>query len=135
MSVITTMTGMNWPAIFILWIAHAAISMAWFSPAVFGKAWVKLSGKEMKPATRWIPVGLLAHLACILALALIVTMARATTFLDGLALGLLVSIGFIGAMLGGELVWEKIPFRLFLIRIGDQILTLGLAGAILAVWR
>jgi hypothetical protein len=38
-------------------------------------------------------------------------------------------------MLGGELVWEKIPFRLFLIRLGDQLLTLSLAGAILALWH
>jgi len=52
-----------------------------------------------------------------------------------IALGLLVSIGFVGTMLAGELVWEKIPFRLFLIRLGDQLLTYGLAGAILALWR
>ena len=35
----------------------------------------------------------------------------------------------------GELIWEKIPVRLFLIRIGNHLVALGIAGAILAVWR
>ncbi len=89
----------------------------------------------MKPATQWIPAGFLAHLVCIIALAVIIDLADAKTILEGAALGVLVSIGFIGAILGGELVWEKIPFQLFLIRLGDQVLTLGFAGAILAIWK
>jgi hypothetical protein len=70
----------------------------------------------------------------VLALAVVVRLAGATTALEGVVVGVFVSVGFIGAILAGELVWEKIPFQLFLIRLGDQILTLGLAGAILAVW-
>jgi hypothetical protein len=89
----------------------------------------------MKPAKQWIPVGFLAHLVAVVALAVIINLANATTAWEGILLGLLVSIGFIGAILAGELVWEKIPFRLFLIRVGDQILTLSLAGVILALWK
>ena len=81
------------------------------------------------------PAGLIAHLVAVIALAIIVNLANATTILEGILLGLIFSIGFIGAILAGELVWEKIPFKLFLIRLGDQILTLCLAGAILALWR
>ena len=135
MSILYAMSNFNWLAVFVCWVAHVVISLVWFQPIFFGKAWVSLSGKEMKPATQWFPVGLLAHLICIIALAVIINLANARTIFEGVAFGLLVSIGFIGAMLGGELVWEKIPFRLFLIRLGDQILTLSLAGAILAIWR
>lgn len=135
MSILNAISSINWLAVFVCWVAHVVISMAWFQPIFFGKAWVRLSRKEMKPATQWFPVGLLAHLICIIALAVIINLASARTILEGVALGLMVSICFIGAMLGGELVWEKIPFQLFLIRLGDQILTLSLAGAILAIWR
>jgi Protein of unknown function (DUF1761) len=89
----------------------------------------------MNPAKQWIPVGFIAHFVAIFGLAVIINLANATTLIEGIALGLLVAICFIGAMLGGELVWEKIPFRLFLIRLGDQVLTLSLAGVILALWR
>ncbi len=135
MSTINAISDLNWLAVLVAWAAHVAISLVWFQPALFGKAWVMLSGKEMKPATQWIPVGFAAYLIAVLALAVIIRLANATTLIEGVAFGILVSIGFIGAMLGGELVWGKIPFRLFLIRLGDQLLTLSLAGAILALWR
>jgi hypothetical protein len=135
MSIFTAIASLNWLAVIVMWIAHVVISLLWYQPPFFGKAWVKLSGKDMKPATKWIPVGFLAHLICVFSLAVIIKLANATTVVEGILLGLLVSIGFVGAMLGGELVWEKIPFKLFLIRLGDQILTLALAGAVLAIWR
>jgi hypothetical protein len=128
-------SSLNWLAVLVSWIAHVAISMLWFSAPVFGKAWAQLSGKELKPAANWIPAGFAAHLAAVLALALLVRLAGATSLWDGIGLGCLTAVGFVGAMLGGELVWEKIPFRPFLIRLGDQVLTLGLAGAILVLWH
>lgn len=135
MSIINALSDLNWLAVLVAWVAHIAVSLVWFQPALFGKAWVLLSGKDLKPATQWIPVGVAAHLMAVLALAVVIRLAIATTLAEGVAVGIFVSIGFIGAMLGGELVWEKIPFRLFLIRLGDHVLTLGLAGAILALWR
>jgi len=33
----------------------------------------------------------------------------------------------------GELVWEKIPFKLWLVRVGNQLVGLAITGAILAV--
>jgi hypothetical protein len=135
MSTLAAISNINWPAVLLAWVTHVVISLVWFQPFLFGKAWVELSGKELKPAAQWIPAGLAAHLAGVLALAIIVNLAHATTLMEGIALGLLVSIGFVGAMLGGELVWEKIPFKLFLIRLGDQVLTFCLAGTILTLWR
>jgi hypothetical protein len=135
MSILSSISNINWWAVLVAWVVHVVLSLVWYQPFLFGKAWVKLSGKAMDPAKQWFPVGLLAHLVCIFALAVIVNLADARTVVEGIALGLLVSICFIGAMLGGELVWEKIPFKLFLIRLGDQILTLCLAGVILALWR
>jgi len=135
MSIWSAFQNLNWLAVLVAWVVHVMISLAWYQPVFFGKAWVKLSRKEMKPATQWIPVGFIAHLVAVIALAVIVNLANATTAWEGILLGLLVSIGFIGAILAGELVWEKIPFRLFLIRVGDQILTLSLAGVILALWK
>jgi hypothetical protein len=44
-------------------------------------------------------------------------------------------LGFVVTLEVGELIWEKIPFRLFAIRIGNHLVALGIAGAILAVWR
>ncbi len=135
MSILSAISNINWLAVIVAWIAHILISLLWFTPALFGKAWAKLTGKELKPATQWIPAGIIAHFAAVFGLAVIINLANATTVLEGIALGALVAICFIGALLAGELVWEKIPFKLFLIRFGDHLLTLCLAGVILALWR
>jgi len=135
MSLASAFSSINWLAVLVAGIVHIVVSLVYFQPVFFGKAWVELTGKEMKPAARWMPAGVAAHLVCVLVLAVIVNLANATTLLEGVAVAILVWIGFIVTLEAGELVWEKIPFKLFLIRIGDHLLTLSLAGAILVLWR
>jgi hypothetical protein len=135
LSLTAAFSTINWLAVLVAGVVHIVISLAWYQPVFFGKAWVRLSGKEMTPAMRWIPAGISAHLVCILALAVIVNLANATSVLEGIAAGVLVTVGFVSTLLAGELVWEKIPFKLYLIRVGDQLLTLCLGGVILSVWR
>jgi hypothetical protein len=135
LSLTAAFSTINWLAVLVAGILHIVISLAWYQPVFFGRAWVRLSGKAMTPAMRWIPAGISAHLVCILALAVIVNLTNATTVLEGIAAGVLVTVGFVATLLAGELVWEKIPFKLYLIRVGDQLLTLCLGGAILALWR
>jgi hypothetical protein len=134
-SIWSAIAGINWWAVLVAGAIHVVISLVWYQPFLFGKAWIRLSGKDMKPAIPWMPVGLIAHFTAVFGLAVIVQMAEATAAIDGVILGAFVAICFIGAMLAGELIWEKIPFRLFLIRPGDQVLTLCLAGLILALWQ
>ncbi len=62
-------------------------------------------------------------------------LANATTVLGGIAVGVLVWAGFVVTLEIGELIWEKIPFRLLMIRAGNHLVALSLAGIILAVWR
>jgi hypothetical protein len=69
-------------------------------------------------------------MVCVLELAVIVNLADATTLLEGIEAGILVTIGFIGPMPAGELVWKKIHFKLFLICIGDQLVTRTSADAV-----
>jgi len=135
MSLTTAFLNLNWLAVVVVWIAHVVLNLVWYLPPLFGRAWVELTGKEMKPATQWIPAGFAAHLVCVLGLAVIVNLANATTVIAGIAAALVAWLGFVVTLEAGELVWEKIPFKLFLIRIGAQLVAFGLAGAILAIWR
>jgi hypothetical protein len=135
LSLATAFSNINWLAVLVAGVAHIVISLVWYMPMFFGKAWAELTGKDLKPATQWIPVGVAAHLVSVLVLAVIVNLANNFTLIGGIAAGILVWIGFIVTLEAGELVWEKITFKLFLIRIGDHLVTLSLAGAILALWR
>ena len=95
----------------------------------------QLTGKTLDPAVRWIPAGVIGHLLMAFVLAVIINLAGATTPVAGALIGLLTLVGFVIPLECGELVWEKIPFNLWLIRVGNQLVGLSITGAILAVWH
>ena len=128
-------TDINLFAVFVAWIIHIALGLIWFRPKLFGNQWSKLTGKELKPASQWIVPGLAGHLLMVFVLVILIKLTNSNNGLDGLLIGLLTWIGFIVPMETGELTWEKIPFRLFLIRIGNQFLGIGISGFILGAWQ
>ena len=129
------LTDINLYAVFVAWIIHTASGLLWFQPRLFGNEWSKLTGKELKPATKWLIPGLVGHLAMVFVLAIIIKMTNTGNGLGGLLVGLLGWIGFVVPLEIGELIWEKIPFKLFLIRIGNQFIGMGISGFILGAWQ
>jgi hypothetical protein len=135
MSLTSALMNVNWLAVLVAAIVHLVLGLVWFQPGLFGNAWVKLSGKTLDPAKQWIPAGVLGHLLMAYVLAVIINLAGAATIGAGALVGLLALFGFVIPLECGELVWEKIPFKLWLIRVGNQLVGLSITGAILAVWR
>lgn len=127
--------GTNVWAVLVAGIVHMVTGLVWYRARIFGAAWSALTGKDLAPAKQWLAVGAIGHLVIAFVLSILVHFANATTAVDGLVVGALVWVGFIVTIEIGELIWEKIPVKLFLIRIGEHLVSLGLAGIILAVWR
>lgn len=135
MSLSTVLSDINLLAVLVAGIVHTLTGLIWFMPKFFGNAWMELTGKEMKPASQWIAAGLIGHQVMAFVLAVIVNLANVTNVMGGIVVGILVCVGFMATLEIGELIWEKIPFKLFMIRVGNQLIGLGVAGGILAVWR
>jgi hypothetical protein len=125
----------NLLAVLVAGVSHMVTGLVWFQPRNFGNAWARLTGQELKPAKQWIAAGIIGHQVIALVLAMIVYLANATTAAEGAIVGILVWIGFVVTLEIGELIWEKIQFKLFMIRIGNHLAALTIAGVILAVWR
>jgi hypothetical protein len=135
MSINELFSDLNIWAILVAGIVHMVIGLIWFQPGIFGNTWVKLTGGSLNPAVRWVPAGALGHLVMSLILAVIIKLAGATTFLNGALIGILICIAFVATLEVGELIWEKIPFKLFLLRVGNQLIGFIVSGGILAIWR
>jgi len=135
MALTTSLLDINPLAVLVAGMAHMVIGLIWFMPKLFGNAWAELTGKEMKPASQWIAAGIIGHQVMALVLAVIVKLANVTNVTGGIVVGVSVCIGFIVTLEIGELIWEKIPFKLFMIRVGNQLVGLSVVGGILAVWR
>jgi hypothetical protein len=125
----------NLYVLFTAWFVHIAMGMIWFRPELFGKQWSKLIGQELKPAAKWLVPGMLGHLTMVLVLCVLLRLSHFTGAFGGICIGFLTWLGFIVPMEVAVLIWEKITFRLFLIRTGNQFLGILTSGAILGVWR
>lgn len=135
MSLTALFSDINLWAVLVAGIVHMLTGLIWFQTRLFGKTWSSLTGASLTPAFRWMPAGVIGHMTIALILSMIIKLAVATTWAGGAMIGALVWISFIVTLEIGELIWEKISFKLFLIRIGNHLVALSLAGAILAVWR
>ena len=122
------LSAINYGAVVVAALAHMAVGLVWFSRPLFGNVWAELTGKDLTPAWPWIPLAIVGHLSIAFVLAIFLQFANVTTIPGGLAVALLVWFGFVATLEIGELVWEKIPFRLFLLRVGNHLVALSLAG-------
>jgi hypothetical protein len=128
-------SDINLAAVVVAWIVHIVLGLLWFQPKLFGNEWSKLTGQDLKPSSTWIVPGIIGHLLMILVLVILIKLTNAQNGLSGVLIGIMAWIGFIVPMEIGELIWEKNPYRLFLIRIGNQLLGIAVSAYILGAWQ
>jgi hypothetical protein len=129
------LSNINYLAVLVTGIIHTVLGLVWFMPGFFGKQWMELTKQDLKPARQWIPAGIIGHQMIAFVLAIVVYLSNATTMFEGFVVGVLVWIGFFVTLEIGELIWEKIPFKLFAIRVGYHFLALSISGVLLSIWR
>ena len=135
MTIIHTMMKLNPVAIFAALVLHVTIGLIWYSPAVFGLTWSNLTGGFSRPGFGKLLLGMAAHVVYTIVLALFIKTANAATVLDGFLIGALVAFGFIGTVFVSEFLYGKLPLKLFLIKFGDEFVSLTAAGILLALWK
>ena len=129
------LSTINLLAVLVAALAHTVIGLIWFQPWLFGLKWAEYTKATLNPATKWLPAGLIGHFVAAFFLAFIIKLTHATTFWGGALAGILICIGYMATLEVGELIWEKIPFKLYLLRVGNQLLGMAVMGGILASWQ
>ena len=138
--------SINLPAILASWLVTFVSGFLWFGPKTLFPLWWKLMGKP--PAE--VPGGgrnmmitfgsvLIGQLISIVTLALVmnplIELGQVSGALDGALVGLLLGFGIAGATALGHRMFAGHGLAVWLIESGNDILNLGIAGAILATWR
>jgi len=128
----------NWIAVLVAGISAFVLGGVWYSPALFGKAWMKensLTEEKIKSGNK----GKIFGLALLLTLVMSANLAMYLNspninfrlgFLYGLLSGVWVLCGI--AVIG---LFEHKSARYIFINGGYWLLALGLMGAILGAWR
>ena len=136
------MEGINYLTVLVAAILNMAVGALWYSPTLFGKAWMELVGFKPEDAQkrtagmqRAYSLTFVASFVMAYALARVLWYAKVTTVGGGVLIGLLAWIGFVATPHGSNYLFEGKPFRLFTINTGYSLVALVIMGALLAVWR
>jgi hypothetical protein len=132
---------MNYLAIVVAAIAAFVVGALWYSPLLFGRAYIEVSGMDsaamgdMTP-----PVGELLgefarNLVVAFVLAYLIARLGAGDWKAALQLGLWVWAGFQAMLLMGAVLHEKMPWMLYAIHVGDALAKTLLMAVILGLWR
>ncbi len=128
----------NYWAILVAALSTFVIGGLWYSPALFGKAWMKENGfteEELRQGNMMKIFGLAFVLGLIAAVNLAMFIGPENNPVMGALWGFLAGAGWVATFVGMHYLFERKSFTLFLINAGYSIVSLTLMGVILAAWK
>ena len=134
------LSDLNWLAVIVATLVYFAIGGLWYSPILFGKAWQRASGMEMpegqRPGAAIYVVPLISAFLATVATAMLAAATGSSDLGDGLVLGIVVAVGYAGALtlLGSTFDRWPEPRVRFGINFGYHLLGLIAAAVIVSVW-
>ena len=132
------MEHLNWLAVFAAALSTFLIGGIWYSPALFGKAWMKENGfteESMKSSNMAKIFGLSFVLGLIASINLAMFLGPDTNVGLGAFYGFLAGFGWVATFVGTHYLFERKSFKLFLINAGYSVVALTVMGVIIGAWR
>jgi hypothetical protein len=128
----------NYLAILAAALSTFLIGGLWYSPALFGKAWMRENGfteESLKGSNMFKIFGLAFLLGLIASVNLAMFIGAESDPIMGGLWGFLAGTGWVATFVGTHYLFERKSFTLFLINAGYSIVALTLMGVILAAWK
>lgn len=131
-------TQVNYLAVLITTVITMVLGFLWYSPLLFGNAWMKQVGLKKEEMSGGSPVTYiltaLTALGGSFVLAVLLTMMKETTLMSGMIVGLLVGIS-ISVKIGMNFLFESRTWGLYFITIGYHLVTYLIAGIIIGAMQ
>lgn len=133
---------LNYVALVVGAVAYFLVGMLWYSPAFFGKQWMKYMGfteKDMKKMQekgmgKSMLGGFVTSLITVWALMYLMWMTGTSSSAEGAMLGALIWFGFQGTSALGMVLWEGKPFGLYAIHTVYSLVALLTIGSLLPLF-
>lgn len=125
-------------AVLVAALSTFLIGGLWYSPAVFGKAWMRENGfteESLKNSNMVKIFGLAFLLGLIAAVNLAMYMGAEDRPAMGALWGFLAGFGWVATFVGTHYLFERKSLTLFLINAGYSVVALTVMGVILAAWK
>ena len=131
----------HWLAVLVSGIVIFLLGGLWYSPLLFAKRWVALSGKSEEDIKKAAPGALpfvlvfFCGLLTALVLAMVLNHFRPLTIGRGALVGVLCWLGFAAPSSFGTATFSGTPRALWLLNSGYNLVAFVLAAIILSVWQ
>jgi hypothetical protein len=132
------MPPVNWLAVLVAALSTFLIGGLWYSPALFGKAWMKENGfteEGMKNSNMVKIFGLAFLLGLVASVNLAMFLGPDNGAMMGAFYGFLAGFGWVATFVGTHYLFERKSFKLFLINAGYSIVALTVMGVIIGAWK
>ncbi len=132
--------AINYLAVIVSAVAYLVLGALWYSPALFGTAWMKGIGKTKEQVAadssplNWV-FALIAYFIASYGIARIMVWSGGSSIADGIMTALVVGVCFVLTAMWVNDSFEKRPKGLTLINILYHIVGLIIAGIIIGAWR
>lgn len=114
----------NYLAIIVAGVVAMIIGAIWYSPGVFGKSWMKLTGMSTKDMDamkkaggmwKYYLAGLLSQLVMAYVLYMLFAMTGVAEMGEALKMAFWLWLGFIATVSLGSVLWERRPLKLYIL--------------------
>ena len=135
------MSRVNHFAIVVAAVAAFVLGSAWYSPLLFGKAYMEVRGMNpgamanVRPPAGELLGEFAKNLVITFVLAHFVVRLGVGDWKGAVQLGLWVWVGFQAMLLMGAVLHEKMPLMLYAIHAGDALVKTLFMTVVLGVWR
>lgn len=131
---------LNFLAILVAAVVNMVIGALWYSPLLFGGIWMRAMNlrKESMKGGNMAVLYLVAFLMTLLTnfvLAHYIDYLGAETASEGAESAFWPWLGFFVPVLAGGVLWEKKPFKVFVVNAAHYLVVLLGSGIILALWQ
>lgn len=130
------MRRVNFIALGVVAVVAFVASSLWYSPLLFGRQFVELSGvagssqpNAVKALCELLRTFILAYV-----IALLIVRLNVTEWKAALGVGLWLWVGFPVVLLTGSMLWQNVPWQLAAIHSGDWLIKLVLIPITVAMW-
>lgn len=130
-------SSLNWLAVFIAAILSFVVGGLWYSPLLFGKAWMKEMGfadEDMQGDMARI-FGLSFVASLVIAINLAMFLGPDASLGWGLAAGALAGVGWVAMAIGIIYLFSRHSLKLYFIDAGYNVVTFTLMGGLLGLWQ
>ena len=128
----------SWIGVILSTVASVVIGGFWYSPSVFGSFWARshlFDINSLKATPLALGGAVLIAFIETLVLGVLIKYLPVTSILNGAYVGFLVWLGFVATTQFSGVIWAKKPLGAYLVDIGCALVTLVVAGAILAFFK